>query len=259
MADVYRNWILYNVGKAIKNWTEYPFDWTMLSEYNQLQAYYDSAKQQIRTSIINKWVAVPNDALLSTYPSYIDQIVTWEIEGIFVPASFTTPSQYASSYAFVVDNLCDTTRADDSEYFRYFWYRDDSSSENHYRIWVRNKTVWNDPWFVYSSERFDNDTFEYGWRMKKDNNDVKMSFLFYVATWPQARSWYCINVTNTTISTAVSLWNTTGDTPSEAVLSAWTTSWWITAEESISALNITTAHFDHIVSGRWTLVVDLNV
>ena len=44
MADVYRDWILYNVGKAIKNWNEYPFDWTMLAEYNQLSNYMDSAK-----------------------------------------------------------------------------------------------------------------------------------------------------------------------------------------------------------------------
>jgi hypothetical protein len=74
MADVYRDWVLYNVWKAIKNWTEYPFDWTMLNEYNQLVTYYDTAQQQIRTSIINKWVYVPANATINTYPWYIDQI-----------------------------------------------------------------------------------------------------------------------------------------------------------------------------------------
>ena len=64
MADVYRDWVLYNVGKAIKNWTEYPFDWTMLTEYNQLNQQYiayqwDMATIQanLRTSIQNKWVS----------------------------------------------------------------------------------------------------------------------------------------------------------------------------------------------------------
>lgn len=38
-------------------------------------AYYDSAQQQIRTSIINKWVNVPANATIDTYPWYIDQIV----------------------------------------------------------------------------------------------------------------------------------------------------------------------------------------
>lgn len=76
MADVYQNWVLYNVWKAIKNWTEYPFDWTMLNEYNQLVTYYDTAQQQIRTSIINKWVNVPANATIDTYPWYIDQIDT---------------------------------------------------------------------------------------------------------------------------------------------------------------------------------------
>lgn len=78
MADVYQNWILYNVGKAIKNWAEYPFDWTMLNEYNQLVTYYDTAQQQIRTSIINKWVNVPANATIDEYPWYIDQIDQWD-------------------------------------------------------------------------------------------------------------------------------------------------------------------------------------
>ena len=76
MADVYQNWTLYNVGKAIKNWTEYPFDWTMLNEYNQLVSYYDNVKWELRTSIINKWVDVPASASIDTYPWYIDQIKT---------------------------------------------------------------------------------------------------------------------------------------------------------------------------------------
>lgn len=76
MADVYRDWVLYNVGKAIKNWTEYPFDWTMLSEYNALQTSVDSAKESMRISIWNKWVVVPSSAGLNEYAWYIDQIQT---------------------------------------------------------------------------------------------------------------------------------------------------------------------------------------
>lgn len=90
MADVYRDWTLYNVGKAIKNWTEYPFDWTMLSEYNQLNQQYiayqwDMATIQanLRTSIQNKWVTVPASAAFNTYPSYVDQIdTTWWVPWI---------------------------------------------------------------------------------------------------------------------------------------------------------------------------------
>lgn len=83
MADVYQNWILYNVGKAIKSWTEYPFDWTMLNEYNQLQQQYSDYQNNIniiqwnlKTSIENKWVEIPDSAALVQYPSYIDQIET---------------------------------------------------------------------------------------------------------------------------------------------------------------------------------------
>lgn len=76
MADVYRDWVLYNTSKAYKNWQEYIFDWTMLNEYNQLVTYYDTVQWQLRTSIVNKWVDVPASAPISDYPWYIDQIQT---------------------------------------------------------------------------------------------------------------------------------------------------------------------------------------
>ena len=91
MVDVYQNWVLYNVGKAIKNGTEYLFDWTMLNEYNQLVLYYDTVKWELRTSIINKWVDVPASASIDTYPWYIDQIDTWvPVEEFDIAESMST-------------------------------------------------------------------------------------------------------------------------------------------------------------------------
>ena len=81
MADINENWVLYNTGKAYKNWQEYLFDWTMLSEYNTLQQQYadyqasiDSIQADLKTSIEGKWVTVPTTAKLDEYPWYIDQI-----------------------------------------------------------------------------------------------------------------------------------------------------------------------------------------
>lgn len=102
MADVYQNWILYNVGKAIKNGNEYSFDWTMLNEYNQLQQQYsdyqssiDGIQANLKTSIENKWVEVPTNATLAQYPSYIDQIKTIED----TPAGITWSQLYWWTYS----------------------------------------------------------------------------------------------------------------------------------------------------------------
>lgn len=101
MADVYQNWTLYNVGKAIKNGVEYPFDWTMLSEYQTLQQQYsdyqaniDDIQADLKTSIESKGVTVPSSATLDQYPSYIDQI---NVRSSWM-SHLVTPTKTFSSY-----------------------------------------------------------------------------------------------------------------------------------------------------------------
>ena len=53
MADIYRDWVLYNVGKATKNGQDYQFDWTMLSEYNQLLEQYQ--QEILKWDFWRKW------------------------------------------------------------------------------------------------------------------------------------------------------------------------------------------------------------
>lgn len=53
MADIYRDWVLYNVGKAIKNGQDYQFDWTMLPEYNQLLEQYQ--QEILKWDFWRKW------------------------------------------------------------------------------------------------------------------------------------------------------------------------------------------------------------
>lgn len=77
MADINKNWTLYNISKVYKYWQEYLFDWTMVDEYNSLLADVESSKSDMRVSIWNKWVTVPASAELNEYASYIDQIQTW--------------------------------------------------------------------------------------------------------------------------------------------------------------------------------------
>lgn len=51
MADIYRDWVLYNTSKAYKNWQEYLFDWTLLAEYNQLQERYNQLQEAYEAAL----------------------------------------------------------------------------------------------------------------------------------------------------------------------------------------------------------------
>ena len=240
MADVYQNWILYNVGKAIKNWTEYPFDWTMLNEYNQLVTYYDTAQQQIRTSIINKWVNVPANATIDEYPWYIDQIDIRD-GWLYEPQTLIIPNAVYNSRERpeVSSNLWDAIKADGSAYYRYFWLWDSSTTaygEAHLCVFV--KTPLNNPTLV-ESDWVGSDRFYFhpvARRMKKSGNDIIFSALWYEYTdsTSSARDhYYCWNVTNNIISSKIDLWIVW----EEQAYTDWTTACGITAEESIAAIN----------------------
>lgn len=156
MADVYQNWILYNVGKAIKNGNEYSFDWTMLNEYNQLQQQYSDYQSSIngiqadlKTSIENKWVTVPSSAALSTYPSYIDQIKTID----------DTPMAITWSQL-------------------YWWY---------YSVWSRQSISWITWIASYATDNFVLIWYAWDWQTY-DNYDQKDVHLLVWKKWQNMRS-----------------------------------------------------------------------
>lgn len=183
MADVYQNWVLYNVGKAIKNWTEYSFDWTMLNEYNQLVAYYDAAQQQIRTSIINKWVNVPANATIDTYPWYIDQIQTW------VPQSNYNTVVSVSKWAVL--GYPDISYTADNYWFWWnsylckiwnnifmlgvYWYRyADRYNHEHFSsyLWIYYKLEWANSWSRCRDYLWTSESSSYTWATISINNPV---------------------------------------------------------------------------------------
>lgn len=175
MADVYRDWVLYNVGKAIKNWTEYPFDWTMLTEYNQLNQQYiayqwDMATIQanLRTSIQNKWVTVPANAAFNTYPSYVDQIDTsWWTAWLMWDKILRAGSFWVGRYQHIADaNWWITYRTGNCVLFLFTfdWYEDDHdehkismaiayppNSNDYIQSYYDDDYVW--PYYSWTSER----------------------------------------------------------------------------------------------------------
>ena len=225
MADVYQNWVLYNVWKAIKNWTEYPFDWTMLNEYNQLVTYYDTAQQQIRTSIINKWVNVPANATIDTYPWYIDQIQQWDWGILSSWIKLYPYSIYGNTYEWVQIWWLYSW----FEWNVYYWLNAiytywDSHDENCFWICTYKKGIntdviyWNsfsDIYWAYHSI-FDNVIFYKKW------NEVRCYIVTDNDAYPRERGsyvwcWYTWDYINNTITGAWG-WMSNSTNPED---------WWI--------------------------------
>lgn len=268
MADVYRDWVLYNVGEAYKNGQRYLFDWTMRWEYEQLQAYYDRVKQEIRASIINKWVDVPSSAAIDTYPSYIDQISTWEVMELFVPASFTLRDavRNTNDSATVTSHVCDNV-SNAGKYYRFFWFRNSTTTAYEaWSVWVWIKTRGQDPTFYYASpideQRYYNHSLYQNIcrKMKHDWNTLRMSTLavrehkstdYWISWGTYDYQFYAVNYIWEAF-TIVDLWNVNtwaystrydcSNLPSD-IKTARDNSCWISDSESINSLNLTTMSF----------------
>lgn len=244
---------------------------TIASEITRLQ----TAKSNIKTSIEWKWVTVPSNITLSSYPAYIDAIDTGSIDGIFTPASFTIENavQNTKWWVGVRADLWDIATADMQTYRHYFWVTDPDSTAYDSRYvycWVKNPwsnpyMTWRLAWVVDSSSNYHIRTLDRAMRMKRVwNSSVKVSSLisdWYRASW----SWqmtncsrYCFNGTDSSWE-VVSLWLTTStsDITSE-VLAARTTSCWITAEESVVSIWKTSMSFYHDSGSKYNLIATLN-
>lgn len=248
---------------------------TIASEIDRLNL----AKANIKTAIESKWIEVPSSSKIDAYPSYINSISTWvsqetydtllaqynelllnyNAEWIFLPASFTIVDfvRNKDSWVSMSSNVCDTIKPDWSAYYHYFWIS--NSSTTAYDWWnfcCFSKTPWNNPTVSLWTELPENNhyynsvTLNIASRMKIDWNDVKVSSLcvrindsnwWNVSWWTYTSTFICANATNTSLS-LVTLWSVSWyySEPTEEILEAWTESCWITAEESINSLWLTT-------------------
>lgn len=188
MADVYRDWVLYNVGKAIKNWTEYPFDWTMLNEYNALQQEYTayqwdiaSIQANLRTSIQNKWVSVPANAPFNTYPSYVDQILAvWTFSGVKLNNIRVDNRAVAPSVWWVISF---------EEGWKLYWccwtIQESYNSDTAYCALYTFRKV--DSWDIAYTYTLDSNSFNwYYWSCRVDNRSAYTNgtnIKFYIFSW----------------------------------------------------------------------------
>ena len=208
---------------------------TIASEITRLQW----AKTDIKSSIEWKWVSVPSNAKLDTYDTYIDQIRTWMwwLE-VFLPESIAVLDTIRNTNAdpWIRDYIFDTISADESTYYQYFWYRDDTSTANRsFKVWILYKSPTTNPWFtqwltVETEWNNDSITRVVSKRMKKSWNDVICSVLYTMEhdSSRQTPSWRtkrysCVNMTNNTW-TAVTLWTISGD------------SWWQYSDEDVQRM-----------------------
>lgn len=237
---------------------------TIASEIERLQ----TAKADIKASIEWKWVSVPSGAKLDTYDTYIDQIATTSINDIFVPTSFSMIDwiHNTDSSPYILDQMWDNFKADNSAYYRYFWLRDDDTTAySKFRICVWTKTPWNDP-TTARTDRIANDRLWWWrrwWRMKKSWNDIIFSALYYVSgsSYNVNDNYYCVNATNNTFSSPVSLWTVTDYSQwwEERIYGNWTNSCGITSEESISGINKVTFSLSHWHQNNYrSLIATLN-
>ena len=227
---------------------------TIASEITRLQW----AKADIKTAIEWKWVSVPSDAKLDAYDTYIDQISTSSIDSIFVPTALTIADWIYTNYSpNITEQLWDATNADNSTYYRYFWLRDDDTTAySKFRMCVWKKTPWSDPTTAMTDRIVDNRTYfrRVWWRMKRSWNNVLFSalYLHWTTTNPSTAKdeYFCVNAVNDTLSSPVNLW-IAEDVWEETIYANWTTSCGITAEESISAMGLTSLSLVKPTTTNW--------
>lgn len=227
---------------------------TIASEITRLQW----AKADIKTSIEGKGVTVPSSASIDEYSWYIDQITTTSIDSIFVPATLTIVDWMFTNYApSITEQLWDATTADNSAYYKYFWLRDtDTTAYSKFRMCVWKKLPWSDPTTVMTDRIVDDRTYfrRMWWRMKRSWNDVMFSalYLHWTTTNPSTAKdeYFCVNAVNDTFSSPVNLW-ILEDVWEATIYANWTTSCGITAEESMSAMGLSSLSIVVPTTANW--------
>lgn len=120
---------------------------TVASEITRLQ----TAKSNIKTAIEWKWVSVPSSAKLNTYSTYINQITTWELPSMFVPATLSYSNiLYDKNNGLNSHNgvlIYEGLNPAKDTYYNYRWAIQDSSSS-----W----SSWNAKVFVLSKTPLSN-------------------------------------------------------------------------------------------------------
>lgn len=253
---------------------------TIASEIERLQL----AKTNIKAAIEWKWVSVPSDAKLDSYPNLISQIKTDTWLDLFVPASLTMEDVISNSNASVAmtENIHDMVSPDGNSYYHYFWFRNSWTTAHDARcVWVFKKVKWANPTFNYWSAL---DEWNYYYniinrnvlsRMKIENWNVKASTLAlrqYDSNGTQSHWWkvtatlYCVNMTDNTIWSIVTLWSVWNLDDkyyyNYTIIPDWdalrTASCWITAEESIGSIWLTSISFSRgSSSNRYNLTATL--
>lgn len=225
--DIIQNWQIYEVSKAYKDWVRYDFPGVSQAEYDRV----------------------------------VDQLAA---DALFIPQSYTISSAWHNTNASVNvrENWWDAINANNSVYYHYFWVRDtDTTAYSKFHLCVWMKTAWNNPTYAESSAS-GSDRFWFrpvAWRMKKSWNDVLYSALWYefTSSYSSAKDqYYCINATNWTFSSAINCW-ISDDIWIDAVYANWTNACWITASESLPALNKTSMSVNSAGSNYFDLVATL--
>lgn len=226
---------------------------TIASEITRLQW----AKLDARTSIVNKWVAVPVEAKLDTYHNYIDQIDirSW---WLFEPHTYVIPDiRHTVGNLQIKADGGDIINANSDKYFHYFWFRKDSTTAyKDFHLAVLIKEKWADAIYTVSDAKW-NDSHGFTpveWRMKRVWNDIIYSALYYSG---YISHYYCITATNSTFSDVQDCW-IIDDIWQAAVYTNWTNNCWITAEESLTSINKTTLTLPSTWSDEWKLIATLN-
>lgn len=238
---------------------------TIASEIERLQ----EAKADIKSSIEWKWVSVPSSAKLDEYPELINQIRTDVGYGLFVPQSLVISDAVHNRdrSVRVSENIFDIISPDWNTYYHYFWFRNsDSTAYDSWCVWAFKKTKLVNPTFNYwelLSERnmyYNAVDRNVNSRMKFEDGHVKASTLAFRQYDSNGRqthggkttaTLYCVNIVDDTIWWIVTLWSVS-DLDDEyyynyTIIPNWnelrTASCWITQEESIGSVWLTSMSF----------------
>lgn len=199
MADINRNWTLYNVSKVYKYWQEYLFDWTMVDEYNTLLADVESAKSDMRVSIWNKWVTVPANAELNEYAWYIDQIQTVDDTLIGITWEITYWGTYSQWYYYDMYGIdwCVSYTFWDTVLIWYCWYYQDSNNYDYKDIHFLRRKKWQARTeSLLQMWRQSSESFQTSWiAITRENNwesylfTVKWRYIYSGYSWDYWHKW----------------------------------------------------------------------
>lgn len=163
------------------------------------------------------------------------------------------------SFRFNKD-IGDIISADDSKYIHYVrWADDDSTARSSWYVYAFSKVPWQnrvatklDWWSDWNSRQVERH-WEYS-RIKQEWNSIKMSTLCCMLNYDSSNKYqntnrWCITATDTTSEKVQLITTTNYQTPTPELLEARTTSCWITEEESLTPLWLTSVSSEE--ETRW--------